>query len=72
MEIGLSELIERLIIINLKIFKLEDIKRDSTDDKDIANATRQTNILNTQRSQIKNSIDAISGDTNQEIKLYGR
>lgn len=66
----IAELFDKLSIVNCKIFKLEDIKRDpQATDKVIANATRQTNILNGQRSDLKNQINEYFGGQ-KEIKLY--
>ena len=53
----LGELIDKLTIVNLKIWHLEDIKRDSDDDSKVANACRKTNILNTQRNLLMEDID---------------
>jgi hypothetical protein len=52
-----GNLIDKLTIVNLKMWKFEDIKRDSNNDADIANATRATNILNQQRTDIIQEID---------------
>jgi hypothetical protein len=52
-----GNLIDKLTIVNLKIWNLEDIKRDSNDDKMIADATRKTNILNQQRTDLIQEID---------------
>jgi hypothetical protein len=53
----LGELIDKLTIVNLKIWHLEDIKRDSDDDSKVANACRKTNVLNTQRNLLMEEID---------------
>ena len=45
------------LIDNLKIWNFEDVKRDSKDDKEIADATRKTNILNQQRTDLIQEID---------------
>jgi len=52
-----GNLIDKLTIVNLKIWKFEDIKRESKDDKEIADATRKTNILNQQRNDLIQEID---------------
>ena len=52
-----GNLIDKLTIVNLKIWKFEDIKRESKDDKEIADATRNTNILNQQRNDLIQEID---------------
>lgn len=54
----LGNLIDKLTIVNLKIWNLEDLKRDTTKtDKQIADATRATNILNVQRNDLIQEID---------------
>ena len=53
----IGSLIDKLTIINLKIWMLEDIKRDSEDDHKVADATRKTNILNQQRGNLIQEID---------------
>ena len=53
----LGELIDKLTVVNLKIWHLEDIKRDSSDDARVASACRKTNVLNTQRNQLMEDID---------------
>jgi len=52
-----GNVIDKLTIVNLKIWKYEDIKREATDDKIIADATRKTNILNQQRNDLIQEID---------------
>ena len=52
-----GNLIDKLTIVNLKIWNFEDVKRDSTDDKVIADATKKTNILNQQRTDLIQEID---------------
>jgi len=52
-----GNLIDKLTIVNMKIWKYEDIKRTSKDDKEIADATRKTNILNQQRNDLIQEID---------------
>ena len=52
-----GNLIDKLTIVNLKIWNLEDIKRDSKEDKVIADATRKTNTLNQQRTDLIQEID---------------
>lgn len=58
MEISPGNLIDQLSIINIKIFMLENVKRDvSKSDSEIAEATRKTNTLNSQRNALILSID---------------
>jgi hypothetical protein len=59
----IGNLIDKLTIVNLKIWKLEDIKRDPNGtDKTIADATRKTNVLNPERNAIIQSIDELVND----------
>ncbi len=53
-------LIDKLTIINLRIWKLEDLKRDkNATNKKIADATKQTNLLNQQRNDLIQEIDEL-------------
>ncbi len=53
-----GNLIDKLTIVNLRIWNLEDLKRDPLkSDKEIADATRSTNILNTQRNDLIQELD---------------
>jgi hypothetical protein len=54
----IGQLIDELSIVNIKIWMAEDIKRDpSATDKQIADATRKTNIANQQRNDLIQAID---------------
>lgn len=68
-----GSLIDKLVIVNLKIFKLEDVKRDvSADDKTIADATRLTNTLNSHRNNLIKELDMFFGQENSiTTKVYG-
>jgi hypothetical protein len=68
-----GNLMDRLSIVNIRIWMLEDIKRNSKDDKEIADATRKTNILNQQRNDLIQEIDEmIVGllDGSKTMKIY--
>ena len=54
----IGNLIDALCIVNIRIWMAEDIKRrpDATD-KEIADATRLTNIANQQRNDLIEEID---------------
>ncbi len=52
-----GNLVDKLTIVNLKIWNYEDIKRNSNDDKAISEATKKTNILNQQRNDLIQEID---------------
>lgn len=69
-----GNLIDKLTICNIRIWMAEDIKRkpDATD-KEIADATRITNIVNCQRTDLIQEIDETINDliANQKTqKLY--
>ena len=80
----IGNLIDKLTIVNIRIWMAEDIKRDkSASDKTIADATRLTNTANTQRNDLIQEIDEsinelISTGVPQKIykqgssKLYGK
>lgn len=55
----MGSLIDKLTIVNLKIWIFEDVKRDSKDDCKVADATRKTNILNQQRNNLIQEIDEL-------------
>ena len=49
----IGQLIDELSIVNIKIWMAEDVKRDKdATDKQIADATRKTNIANQQRNDL--------------------
>jgi hypothetical protein len=51
-------LIDRLSVVNIRIWMAEDIKRDpKASDADVAKATRLTNIANQQRNDLIQEID---------------
>jgi Protein of unknown function (DUF4254) len=54
----LGNLIDKLTIVNIRIWMAEDIKRDKeASDKQIADATRVTNVANQQRNDLIQEID---------------
>lgn len=56
----IGNLIDKLITTNTGIWMQEDIKRDkSATDKQIADATRATNILNQKRNDLIQEIDTL-------------
>lgn len=69
----IGSLIDKLTIVNLRIWKMEDIKRSSQDDKVIADACRVTNIANRQRNDLIQEIDEKINElirNNTAQKLY--
>lgn len=54
----IGNLIDKLTITNIRIWMAEDIKRDkNASDKQIADATRITNVANTMRTDLIQEID---------------
>lgn len=54
----IGNLIDKLTITNIRIWMAEDIKRDPTaSDKQIADATRVTNVANSLRTDLIQEID---------------
>ena len=59
----LGKLVDELTVVNLKIWHLEDVKRDAeADDTAVANATRKTNVLNGERNNLIEEIDQLVAD----------
>lgn len=55
-----AEIIDKLSIINIKLYHQEDIKHDPTaDDKIIADAARKIIVLNKQRNHLIEELDII-------------
>jgi hypothetical protein len=69
-----GSLIDKLVIVNLKIFKAEDVKREpDASDKTIADATRLTNKLNKHRNELIGELDEMFGYNNvSTTKMYGK
>lgn len=54
----LGNLIDKLTVVNIRIWMAEDIKRNKdASDKEIADATKLTNIANQQRNDLIQEID---------------
>ncbi len=54
----IGNLIDKLTIVNIRIWMAEDIKRNKeVSDEEIANATRLTNMANQQRNDLIQEID---------------
>ncbi|TXG79740.1 MAG: DUF4254 domain-containing protein [Spirochaetes bacterium] len=70
----IGNLIDKLTITNIRIWMAEDIKRDkNASDKQIADATRITNIANSYRTDLIQEIDEKLNkmiETNKPQKLY--
>jgi len=71
----IGNLIDKLTIVNLKIWKFEDIKRISNNNDQIADSTKKTNILNQQRTDLIQEIDELIIDlikNKKQMKLYNQ
>lgn len=71
----IGNLVDKLTICNIRIWMLEDIKRDETaSDKTIADATRKVNLLNQQRNDLIQEIDEGLNEIaeGKKQKLYGQ
>ena len=70
----IGAMIDELSICNVKIFILENKKRDpNASDKKIADATRKTNVLNVQRTSLVDAIDITMNELadGKKQKLFG-
>lgn len=66
----IGNLIDKLTIANIRIWMAEDIKRDNNaSDKQIADATRVTNVVNGLRTDLIQEIDESLNDMVQTGKL---
>lgn len=76
MKITIGNLIDRLIITNIRIWMAEDLKRkEGATDKELADATRITNVANTERNKLIQAIDEVLGQESfkqGDNKLYGK
>ena len=72
----IGSLIDKLTVVNIRIWMAEDIKRNkSATDKQIADATKITNIANQQRNDLIQEIDEKINDmisSGKVQKLYGQ
>jgi predicted lactoylglutathione lyase len=70
----IGNLIDKLTITNIRIWMAEDIKRDkNASDKQIADATRITNVANSMRTDLIQEIDEKLNEliqTGKPQKLY--
>ena len=74
MQISAGELIDKLIVTNIKIFMLEDrvtAAMDAGDDLKVGNLHRTGRALNTYRNQLISEISARAGDPGQTPKTWG-
>jgi hypothetical protein len=73
MKAGIAELIDRLIILNLKIWHLEEAIRDpDMSNEEVGKITRVLTTINEQGTAIKAEIDELVGAGLQDLKVYGK
>lgn len=65
----LAELIDKLTVVNIKIFHCIEIVESSTDNDVVAETSRKTASLNRQRSSIMNEISERLGEKDMRVKL---
>ena len=69
-----GNLIDKLTIVNIRIWMAEDIKRDpNASDEKISKATKLTNVVNVQRNDLIQEIDELLNHmvkTGEIQKLY--
>jgi len=72
----IGNLIDKLTVVNIRIWMAEDIKRNSnSSDNDIVKATKLTNICNSQRNDLIQEIDEKINElikTGNVQKLYNQ
>jgi hypothetical protein len=72
----IGNLIDKLTVVNIRIWMAEDIKRNSSSsDSDIVKATKLTNICNSQRNDLIQEIDEKINElikTGDVQKLYSQ
>jgi uncharacterized protein YpiB (UPF0302 family) len=70
----IGSLIDKLVVVNIRIWMAEDIKRKpKATDKEIADATKITNVANQQRNDLIQEIDETLNhmvETSAPQKLY--
>jgi hypothetical protein len=70
MELTCGELVDRLIVVHLKIWHLVEVAEDpSQPDAAVASAARRMQRLNRERVQLKNALNEKLGEAHEEIKL---
>lgn len=76
MKITAGNLIDQLSIENIRIWMAEDVKRkERATDKEIADATRITNVANVKRNKLIQAIDESLGQDSfkqGDNKMYGK
>ena len=67
----LADLIDRLCIVNLKIWHFEEAIRDpALSDEQVGRLTRQLTPINEERTHLKNRINELTQMGKQDPKIY--
>lgn len=69
MNVSIAEIVDQLIVVNLKIYHLVEIVEKENDDPVVAEAARKIQYLNRQRSELKNDLNRGLGHYTEEIKV---
>ena len=64
-----AELVDKLSIVNVKIFSLVDRVKSETDDTQCAGYARALQQANDERAVLKRQINERFGETHSEVKL---
>ena len=67
----IGELIEKLVIENIRLWHLQDRVQTEEDDKLVACAAKQVISVNQKRSQLRAEISNRLSESEESIKLYG-
>jgi len=66
-----AELIEKMVIVNIRLWNLMDVVAGEEDDKKCAQAARDVVKVNKHRAALKQELDKRFGDHSADIKMYG-
>ena len=68
----IGELIEKLIIENIRLWHLQDVVADSNDDGTVAKSAKQVIKVNKKRAEIRAEVSNRLGEDDESIKIYGK
>ncbi len=69
MTVSIGELIDRLTIVNLKIFYCVDLIEHSPHERIVAENAKKAQLLNKERSRLINEINRVMGSDRVEVKV---
>lgn len=67
----IGELIEKLVIENIRLWRLQDMVVDSSSLHDVGKTAKQIIEVNRRRSQLRAEVSNRLGENEQSIKIYG-